>query len=707
MTDYALLEIGLHLKDANQYRAEPRLWLPGDDAERRPPPAASLEVEFDLDQLGRKAAYDDAYGTLLTSSLFGAQGVRTLFDQARALRVPLRLRLYVGASAPALHNLRWETLRDPGDPDTILALDENVLLSRYLSSWDWRPVRLGAKADLRALVVVANPTELAQHRLAEVDVADELARARAGLGEIPMDALCRSEDSRCAQLGVDVIGPPTLGQIDCHLRRAYNILYLVAHGALVDKVPRVWLEDPEGNADIVRPDGPDGLVTRLAELPELPRLVILASCQSGGEGAEWAGTDGGALSALGPRLAEKGVPAVVAMQGSVSKTTVASFMPRFFKELRGGGQIEAAMAVARRAVRGEGREDWWMPALFTRLHSGCLWYEPAFVQEQFSTWPDLVAAIRTGRCTPIVGPGLIEFLLGSPQDVARRWADASHFPMSRQAFHSLPHVARYLATMQSTMYPPSLLERHLREEIWLRHRDKLQGQPPETSLGELISAIGRQRRQADATDPYKVLALMGAEVYINANPDDLLFDALGEAGRKPRRAISTWNDQIDRYDDRFLQHVDWRPSRDEPLIYHLFGHLALPESLVISEDDYLDYLVWVSQQRKQGKDSSEIPTRIRGAWRMNALLFLGFEIDDWIFRVLLQSISSCGSGGRGRRFKSVAVQMNPDQSPYLDYERACRYLKKYLDRFHNLNLYWGTAQDFVRDLWDRRQEWQQ
>jgi hypothetical protein len=707
MTDYALLEIGLHLADANWYRAEPRLWLPGDDAEHRPPPAASLEVEFDLDQLGRKAAYDDAYGTLLTNSLFGAQGVRTLFDQARALQAPLRLRLYVGASAPALHDLRWETLRDPGDPDTILALDENVLLSRYLSSWDWRPVRLKAKADLKALVVVANPTELAQHHMAEVDVAGELERARAGLAEIPMDALCRCENSRCAQLGVNVIGLPTLGQIESHLHRGYNILYLVAHGALVDEVPKVWLEDAEGNADIVRPDGPDGLVIRLAELPELPRLVILASCQSAGEGPERVGTDGGALSALGPRLAEKGVPAVVAMQGSVSMTTVANFMPRFFEALREVGQIEAAMAIARRAVRGEGREDWWMPTLFTRLHSGCLWYEPAFVQEQFSTWPDLVEAIRTGRCTPIVGPGLIEFLLGSPHDVARRWADVNHFPMSPQAFHSLPHVARYLATMQSTMYPPSLLERHLREEIWLHHRDKLQGQPPEAPLSELISAIGRQRRQLEATDPYQVLAQLGADVYINANPDDLLFDTLVEAGRHPQRAVSTWNEQIDRYDDRFLQDVDWRPSRDEPLIYHLFGHLGLKESLVISEDDYMDYLVWVSQQRKQGNAPSEIPTRVRGAWSRNALLFLGFEIDDWIFRVLLQSIGNRGGGVRGRRFKSVAVQMNPDQSPYLDYERACRYLEKYLDQFHNLNLYWGTAQDFVRDLWDRRQEWQQ
>jgi hypothetical protein len=239
--------------------------------------------------------------------------------------------------------------------------------------------------------------------------------------------------------------------------------------------------------------------------------------------------------------------------------------------------------------------------------------------------------------------------------------------------------------------------------MWRRHGGQLQDLA-EASLGEWISAIGRQRRQADAEDPYAVLAQLRADVYVNANPDDLLFDALVDAGYAPRRAIATWNAQIDRFDPRFLQDLAWRPSADEPLIYHLFGHLGLPESLVISEDDYLDYLVWVSQQRKQGADPSEIPTRVRGAWSRNALLFLGFEIDDWTFRVLLHSIGSRGGGGR--RFKSVAVQMDPDRSPYLDYERACRYLRKYLDQFHNLNVYRGTAQDFVSDLWGRRLEWQ-
>lgn len=713
MTDYALLEIGLHRYNITQYRAEPRLWEPGKDVEQRPPNDASLLLQFDLDQLGREAAYDDTYGPLLTNSLFGAQGVRTLFDQARTLQsrdppVPLRLRLYIGSSAPELHDLRWETLRDPQNMDAILALDDNVLLSRYLSSWDWRPVQLQVKSNLKALAVIANPRELEHHHLADVDVSGELERVRAGLGEIPADVLCRCEGINIAALNVNVVGVPTMAQLESHLRQEYDILYLVAHGVLNDQGAWVWLEDADGNAHYVRADGPDGLVTRLAQLPRLPRLIILASCQSGGTGAEWAGTDSGALVALGPRLAEVGVPAVVAMQGSISMTTVAGFMPKFFEVLRTTGQIDDAMAVARRFVRGKGRDDWWMPALFTRLHSGRLWYEPAFVQDGFPTWPDLVESIREGECTPVIGPGLIEFLSGSLQEVARHWADTSHFPMSPQTFHSLPHVACYLATMQSTMYTRSLLKNHLREEIRLRHHDELQDKPPEMSLAELISTLGEQRRHIDDTDPYKVLAQLGADVYINANPDDLLFQALEEAGRKPRRAVSTWNDQInkqiDRADSRFFQDPSWRPSAKEPLIYHIFGHLDLSRSLVISEDDYFDYLVWVSQQRQQGNKISQIPNRVRGVWGQNALLFLGFEVDDWIFRVLLHSIGKRANGGQ--TFKSVAVQVNPDQSPYLDYERACKYLKKYLDQFYNLNVYWGTAQDFIRDLWDHRHEWQ-
>jgi hypothetical protein len=59
----------------------------------------------------------------------------------------LRLRLYVDRSVPELHNLYWETLRDPRAetwPASApwLVSNQRVLLSRYGRSRDWRPVRL-------------------------------------------------------------------------------------------------------------------------------------------------------------------------------------------------------------------------------------------------------------------------------------------------------------------------------------------------------------------------------------------------------------------------------------------------------------------------------------------------------------------------------------------------------------------------------------
>ena len=85
-----------------------------------------------------------------------------------------------------------------------------------------------------------------------------------------------------------------------------------------------------------------------------PRIVVLASCQSAGSG-------GVGLAALGPRLAEAGVPAVIAMQGNVLMTTAAEFMQSFFKELLVDGQIDRAVAVARGNVRRS--PDDWMPVL--------------------------------------------------------------------------------------------------------------------------------------------------------------------------------------------------------------------------------------------------------------------------------------------------------------------------------------------------------
>jgi hypothetical protein len=187
--------------------------------------------------------------------------VRAAFAQARSgaasLDAPLRLRLFVGPSAPELHNLRWETLRDPEDGAPLL-LGEQLLFSRYLSSGDWRPVKLRPKGDLRALVAVANPSDLAKYKLAPVDVAGELERAKAGLGDIPVAVLGAAGTP----------GQVTLGNLAAQLRDGYDVLYLACHGALVRGEPRIWLEDEAGATAVI--SGAE-LVARLQELAERPR----------------------------------------------------------------------------------------------------------------------------------------------------------------------------------------------------------------------------------------------------------------------------------------------------------------------------------------------------------------------------------------------------------------------------------------------------
>ena len=115
---------------------------------------------------GRAARRSRGLRRLLTEGLFTDPAVRegfvAAFRTSQALDMPLRVRLFVGESALELHSLRWETLRDPVD-GSLLITHERFLFSRYLSSHDWRPVRLRPQGDLRALVVVANPSDLERY----------------------------------------------------------------------------------------------------------------------------------------------------------------------------------------------------------------------------------------------------------------------------------------------------------------------------------------------------------------------------------------------------------------------------------------------------------------------------------------------------------------------------------------------------------------
>lgn len=690
MTPYAHLEIGLHRRDADSYTMELRYTPPEGDVDIRLVRRGLSPLSLDAQQLRSQAADPDAYGRLLTESLFADEEMRAAFAKARigaeAAGASLRLRLFVGPSAPELHSLRWETLRDPED-DSHLLLGEQVLFSRYLSSLDWSPVRVRSRADLRALVVIASPTNLERYRpggrpLNSLDVEAELARARSGLGSMVVDALASG-------------GSATLNNLVDHLRGAagngpYDVLYLVCHGALIDGEPRLWLEDEKGNTAVL---ASSELVTRLSEMREKPRLVVLASCQSAGKGDAARSSDEGVLAALGPRLAEAGVAAVLAMQGNIALRTAAEFVPVLFHELERDGQIDRAVAIARGAVRHY--DDWWMPVLFMRLKSGRLWYTPGFGEERtLEKWPDLLRNIQRGRCTPILGPALSEALIGSRREIAQNWADTYQFPMAPHDREDLPQVAQYLAVNQSDIFVRDELGEYLQAEILRRYGDDLPGDVQGASLDGLIRAAGAQQRAQDPAEPHQVLAGLPFPIFVTTEPSSLLDDALSAAGKDPRVEICRWNERVERQPSVYDDDPAYWPTAQCPLVYHLFGRINLPDSLVLTEDDYFNYLIGLTS------NSDLVPIAVRGALSDTALLFLGFHMDDWNFRVLFRSIMSQEGRARRGRYAHVAVQIDPEEGRILEPERARRYLESYFQDA-DISIYWGSVEDFIRDLQQR------
>ena len=679
MTQYADLEIGLHRRDADRYHLELRFSRPDSDTDDRLVQGDALWVKFDWEGLRKQSLNAAEYGKLLGAQLFAAQEVRIAFENARTaaqtLGASLRVRLFIGPSALDLHRLRWETLRDPQDQTCILT-NENMLFSRYLSSLDWRPVRLRPQAELRALVVIANPTDITEHQMAALNVADELNRAKSGLGVIPVTELASG-------------GQATIQNLATHLRDGDDILYLVAHGMLVDNEPWVWLEQADGKTQ--RVSGAE-LVTRIKELEQRPRLVVLASCQSAGTGDEARTGDEGALAALGPRLAEAGIPAVIAMQGNITIKTLDTFMPVFFQELQRDGQIDRAMAVARGAVRE--RPDWWLPVLFMRLKSGRIWYAPGFAEEQggLQKWPALVRSIQRNRCTPILGPGLTEPLFGSWQEMARRWAEKYRFPMAPYQRENLPQVAQYLSVHQDPMFLRDEFETYLKEALLARHANLFPEGVNRSHLKDILAAIAaRHFGQGEPTEPHRALAALPLPVYITTDPCDLLEQALTAAGKAPQVELCRWNNDVEDLPSVYDQNPDYRSTPEKPLVYHLFGSLSEPRSLVLTEDDYFDFLIGVTRNKDL------IPAGLRRALVDAALLFLGFQMDEWAFRVLFRSIMNREGGSRRRDYAHVAAQINPEEGRILEPEGARRYLERYFQDA-SISIYWGSVEDFTKEL---------
>jgi hypothetical protein len=290
-------------------------------------------------------------------------------------------------------------------------------------------------------------------------------------------------------------------------------------------------------------------------------------------------------------------------------------------------------------------------------------------------WARLIDQLRNGDCTPFLGAGASHGTLPSGTQLSRQWADAYQYPFPDD--DDLARVMQYVAiTTRDPIHVKRLLCRELEASAEAR--------PPDFT---------------DPAEPHALLAqFLRVRVFLTTNYDDLLVQALRSVGRKPRVAVCPWHEGLP-YDRELLQSgPGLDPQPDEPLVYHLHGSLRTPESLVLTEDDYLEFLVNVAMGRaEQDQDRMLVPAAILTALTTRPLLFIGYSLRDWTFRVLFQGLLRAIPEISRRQHVSVQLLPPVNGSVAEARERAHRYLTRYMEG-RKISIFWGSAAEFCTEL---------
>jgi hypothetical protein len=335
-------------------------------------------------------------GAELFDSLFKGK-IATRFEQSlagvEALEgVGLRIRLDLDAAQDEhvyLAALPWELLYKSETRD---------FLGRYLPTSivryheTHRPIGSGGfQGPLRVLLVTSAPEGYRDN-----DFATE--------ARLITDAFEAHPD-----VDVDLLEQGEITEIRRRLRHDdIHVLHFIGHGGFDSKAGEGFLfcERADGKVHDLAGDMFAEFVKGIRSL----RLVVLSSCF----GAKMPRQNGQNLySTLAPAVILAGVPAVVAMQFTISDKAAAAFSKALYTALAHGDPLDAAVMEGRLAIAGcnEVAGEWATPALFMRVKDGTILTRSAKAAK---------AAVGNGDANAPLRLGVRSFAKGWGEGMERR-----------------------------------------------------------------------------------------------------------------------------------------------------------------------------------------------------------------------------------------------------------------------------------------------
>jgi hypothetical protein len=632
-------------------------------------------VPYDHSALRSFSPESAEYGSKLGQIVFHGRNQEFLtetLERAVGGNAFVRIRIITAVDSPAINDIRWERLVDPRSGNR-LAIAHNISITRSVEGVEGVAFPPAETRPLRALIAIANPRDIEEWRLPRIDRPFELQQIRSALYPV----MCHD----LSQAGY--VTAPLLAKV---LHEGFDVLYLIAHGVRAPDGIHLLLEDESGNAVTV---GPEDLARRIAG-HHGPRLVLLGSC--------WSANDPTAANrlapaTLAPSLIQNGTPVVVGMNDMVPLDTARSFFGHFLKGLRVDPDIDRATTSARRELNNESRQ-WSIPVVFSSVVDGDIRWSPAAFketpEEDFPFWDHLREAVLQEECTPIVGPGVLD---NAPREAHNFIIDLSRrhrFPLLKQ---ERPIVAKFLSSRLGRVELMKELGAEMRNRLLANATGAGLNPDPAATLPELAISLARYRAENDPDDLLRVLAGLPLPLYITTDPFDTLEEVLRDVGREPASDYPRWKDSL--VPPRPVPAADWEGISERPLVYHLFGRWEDPDSLVITEDDLLEFLL-------SGHRRAVIPVQVQAWLRRSMLLFVGFPLQDFESHVVFKTLMPGGARNMPGQRVHVAAQVRPDETwaqrgAETDAEA---YFTTYF-RQASVEVSWGSVEAFSRHLRNR------
>jgi len=301
-------------------------------------------------------------------------------------------------------------------------------------------------------------------------------------------------------------------------------------------------------------------------------------------------------------------------------------------------------------------------------------------------WENLLDAIDRKNCIPFIGSSALEFFnqvddnaFLTIDELAKEWAEKYDYPF--EAPYELPKVAQYVAINELGN------EMEAKQNVSTRFRRM---KPPNFLSNKFNKS------------PHAILAELNLPIYITTNYDFFMEEALKSQEKKPVSGLCRWNDELKNSIEERTEQDQYRPTKDEPLVFHFHGCIDYPESLVLTERDHFEFVIYTNKE----SEKDMIPTFLRKALPTSTLLFIGYRLDDINFRSIFQGALSFMSSVRKRR-NSIAVIQIPVENDSVKKEKVTKYLDRYTKEMFEIVIYWGEPNDFIEELQTRWKEFKE